>query len=71
MPKRPYPFESLFRRLVPDLTTPDSDGWSSGTCPYCGDRNSFRANLLTGKWVCLPAPQGMAGPTAARSAKEG
>ena len=49
-----YPFAVLFSRQVPDLTPPDSDGWSTGTCPYCHLRGAFRANLNTGKWACLP-----------------
>jgi hypothetical protein len=49
-----YPFAGLFRKQVPDLSSPDPEGWSSGTCPYCGLPGAFRANIFTGKWACLP-----------------
>lgn len=60
MPKRSgqRPFEAVFRNLVPDLTRPDPEGWSVGTCPYCQEAQSFRANVVTGKWLCLPNPRG-------------
>jgi hypothetical protein len=49
-------FGTFFKKLVPDLGTPDLEGWSSGTCPYCGQAGSFRANLRTGRWTCAPVP---------------
>jgi hypothetical protein len=49
-----YPFASVFQKQVPDLSAPDSDGWSAGTCPYCGLTGAFKVNLVTGKWLCLP-----------------
>jgi len=51
-----YPFLTLFRRYVPDLTPPDEDGWASGSCPFCGETETFRVNLKSGRWVCLPSP---------------
>jgi hypothetical protein len=59
MSKRPgqLPFTGLFRKLVPDLSGPDRQGWASGTCPYCHHPGSFRANLHTGAWVCIPTPK--------------
>ncbi len=49
-----YPFASLFQRYVPDLSRPDAEGWASGSCPFCGDPDTFRVNLRSGHWVCLP-----------------
>lgn len=59
MPRRPgqYAFTSIFRKLTPDLSEPDGEGWASGTCPYCHAPGSFRANLSTGAWVCMPIPE--------------
>jgi hypothetical protein len=51
-----HAFETFFKTLVPDLGAPDLEGWSSGTCPYCGEAGAFRANLRTGRWTCAPAP---------------
>jgi len=51
-----FPFLSLFKKAVPDLGPPDEDGWAAGTCPFCGDANTFRANLKSGRWTCLPLP---------------
>lgn len=49
-----YPFYSLFQQHIQNLSEPDLSGWASGDCPYCGDPDTFRVNLRTGKWVCLP-----------------
>lgn len=51
-----YPYASLFKKLVPDLTLPDSEGWATGSCPYCGDPETFRVNLKSGRWTCIPTP---------------
>jgi len=51
-----YPYLTLFQHYVPDLGPPDKHGWASGSCPFCGDLNTFRVNLHTGRWVCLPTP---------------
>jgi hypothetical protein len=56
MHKHTYPYWTLFKSQVPDLTEPDSEGWASGSCPYCGDQDTFRVNLKSGRWVCLPKP---------------
>jgi hypothetical protein len=56
MNDRSYPFLVLFKGYIPDLSCPDKDGWATGTCPYCGDPDTFRVNLRTGHWVCLPSP---------------
>jgi hypothetical protein len=48
------PYWSLFQKQVPDLCTPDADGWASGSCPFCGEAGTFRVNLRSGRWVCLP-----------------
>jgi hypothetical protein len=54
MPTRDLPYAVLFQEIVPNLNEPDEDGWATGDCPYCGDIGSFRANLKTGRWLCLP-----------------
>jgi len=54
MDKHTYPYWTLFKSQIPDLGTPDSEGWASGSCPYCGDPGTFRVNLKSGRWVCLP-----------------
>ena len=51
-----YPYASLFKTLVPDLGHPDPDGWATGSCPYCGDPKTFRVNLKSGRWTCVPPP---------------
>jgi len=51
-----YPYKTLFKKYVFDLCEPDEDGWAAGTCPFCGDPGTFRVNLKSGRWVCLPAP---------------
>lgn len=50
------PFQALFERIIPNLGPPDADGWAVGDCPYCGDKQSLRANVITGRWTCVPAP---------------
>ena len=57
MDQHRFPYLTLFRKYVPDLSAPDGDGWASGSCPYCGDPNTFRVNLRSGRWVCLPVPE--------------
>lgn len=57
MRKRQPFFASIFRKLVPDLSEPDGDGWALGLCPYCHSPGSFHANLRTGAWVCMPVPK--------------
>lgn len=56
MTKQHYPYKSLFKKYVVDLGEPDTAGWAIGTCPYCGDPGTFRANLKSGHWACLPTP---------------
>jgi hypothetical protein len=56
MDEHTHPYLSLFRKYVPDLGPPDSDGWASGSCPFCGEVDTFRVNLKSGRWVCLPTP---------------
>ena len=56
MDQHRYQYESLFRKYVLDLGKPDEDGWATGSCPFCGDLNTFRVNLKSGRWVCLPTP---------------
>jgi hypothetical protein len=51
-----FPFKALFQREILNLTAPDADGWATGDCPYCRQPAGFRANLVTGRWVCLPPP---------------
>lgn len=51
-----YPYESLFRKYVFDLGEPDEDGWATGSCPFCREPGTFRVNLKSGRWVCLPTP---------------
>ena len=51
-----YPYTALFKKLVPDLGHPDPEGWATGSCPYCGDPETFRVNLKSGRWTCLPPP---------------
>ncbi len=51
-----YPYASLFKRYVSDLGQPDQNGWATGSCPYCGEPGTFRANLKSGRWTCLPTP---------------
>jgi hypothetical protein len=51
-----YPYASLFQTLVPDLCHPDPEGWATGSCPYCGDPKTFRVNLKSGRWTCVPPP---------------
>jgi hypothetical protein len=53
-PSPHLPFRDLFRREVPRLGAPDFLGWAVADCPYCGTAGSFRVNLRTGRWVCLP-----------------
>lgn len=62
------PFQALFERIIPNLGPPDADGWAVGDCPYCGDKQSLRANVITGRWTCVPAPPMPAqGPSAIAS----
>ena len=56
MTRHRYPYKSLFKKYVSDLGEPDADGWATGTCPYCGDQGTFRVNLKSGRWTCLPLP---------------
>ena len=49
-----YPFEAPFRREVRNLGAPDAEGWAIGDCPYCGTAGGLKANLRTGRWLCLP-----------------
>jgi hypothetical protein len=56
MDEHTYPYLSLFKSYVPDLGSPDSNGWASGSCPFCGEADTFRVNLKSGRWVCLPTP---------------
>lgn len=56
MDEHTYPYLSLFKSYVPDLGPPDSNGWASGSCPFCGEADTFRVNLKSGRWVCLPTP---------------
>lgn len=51
-----YPYLSLFKQYVSDLGPPDEEGWASGSCPFCGEADTFRVNLQSGRWVCLPTP---------------
>ena len=51
-----FPYQALFKKYVPDLSAPDQNGWASGTCPYCGEPETFRVNLKSGRWICLPTP---------------
>ena len=48
------PYWTLFATTIPNLGPPDLDGWATGDCPYCGDPGTFRVNLATGRWTCLP-----------------
>ena len=52
-----YPYLTLFKSYIPDLGTPDENGWASGSCPFCGETDTFRVNLKSGRWVCLPTPE--------------
>lgn len=54
-PSPRWPYEAAFKLEVPDLGPPDADGWAVGTCPACRTPRGLKANLLTGKWLCLPA----------------
>jgi hypothetical protein len=56
MDEHRYPYASLFKSYIADMGQPDPDGWASGSCPFCGEADTFRVNLKTGKWVCLPTP---------------
>ncbi len=56
MDQHRFPYWSLFKSYVRDLGQPDAEGWASGSCPFCGEANTFRVNLKSGRWVCLPAP---------------
>ncbi len=59
-----YPYASLFKKLVPDLGHPDPEWWATGSCPYCGDPETFRVNLKSGRWTCVPpAPTKTHNPT--------
>ena len=51
-----FPYQKFFQRHVPDLGSPNDDGWATGSCPYCGDPGTFHVNLKTGHWTCLPMP---------------
>jgi len=66
-----YPYKSLFAKYVYDLGEPDEDGWATGSCPYCGDSSTFRVNLISGRWVCLPTPIKKSNRTPADSDVEG
>lgn len=59
MDKHKFPYWTLFKSQVPDLSEPDSEGWATGLCPYCGEPDTFRVNLKSGRWVCLPKPPQM------------
>src|SRR5687767_14912477 len=59
----------VFREVVPDLSPPDLAGWASGTCPYCKVTGAFRANLKSGRWLCLP-PGDDPSPNAAPGPKD-
>lgn len=52
-----YPYLTLFKNYIPDLCQPDENGWAAGSCPFCGEADTFRVNLKTGRWVCLPTPE--------------
>jgi hypothetical protein len=54
MDNHTFPYWSLFKSEISDLSKPDPDGWATGRCPYCGERDTFRVNLKSGRWVCLP-----------------
>jgi hypothetical protein len=56
MDEHTYPYWNLFKSQIADLSDPDAEGWASGSCPYCGDPDTFRVNLKSGRWVCLPKP---------------
>ena len=56
MDQHTYPYLSLFKKYVSDLSPPNEDGWASGSCPFCGEHDTFRVNLNSGRWVCLPTP---------------
>ncbi len=51
-----YPYATLFQKHIPGLGPPNEDGWASGSCPFCGERDTFKVNLQTGRWVCFPTP---------------
>jgi len=51
-----FPYQTLFKKYVSDLSAPDQNGWASGSCPFCGEAGTFRVNLQSGRWVCLPTP---------------
>ena len=51
-----FPYLSLFQEFVPDLSWPDENGWATGSCPYCYEPETFRVNLKSGRWICLPNP---------------
>jgi hypothetical protein len=55
---RSLPFEAPFRREIPNLGAPDADGWAIGDCPYCQTPGGLKANLRTGRWLCLPQAPG-------------
>lgn len=56
MDTQTYPYLTLFKTYITDLGPPDADGWASGSCPFCGEADTFRVNLKSGRWVCLPTP---------------
>lgn len=59
MDNHTYPYLSLFKRYIPDLGPPDGDGWASGSCPFCGEADTFHVNLKSGRWTCLPTPEAL------------
>ncbi len=63
-----YPYASLFKKLIPDLSHPDPEGWATGSCPYCGDPETFRVNLKSGRWTCVPPPPATTLPKPTRTA---
>lgn len=56
MDEHTFPYLTLFKNYISDLGPPDKDGWASGSCPFCHETDTFRVNLKSGRWVCLPTP---------------
>jgi hypothetical protein len=51
---RRWPYEAAFKLEVPNLGLPDAEGWAVGDCPYCRTPGGLKANLRSGRWLCLP-----------------
>lgn len=52
-----YPYWTLFKSYIADLGPPNAHGWATGSCPFCREPGTFRVNLKSGRWVCLPSPE--------------